>query len=137
MCVFNYLGYICRRSITESHCSFMFSLSWNWHTGFFNVFFLFHITLPRAVYKDANISTSLPIFFILFFIIANLVGMKWYLIVILFSLMTNWKESYDQPRQHVEKQRLILPTKVCLVKAMVFPVVMYGCESWTVKKAER
>ena len=32
---------------------------------------------------------------------------------------------------------LTLPTKVCLVKAMVFPVVMYGCESWTVKKAER
>ena len=29
-----------------------------------------------------------------------------------------------------------LPTKVCLVKAMVFPVVMYGCENWTVKKAE-
>ena len=31
---------------------------------------------------------------------------------------------------------IILPTKVLLVKAMVFPVVMYGCESWTVKKAE-
>ena len=31
---------------------------------------------------------------------------------------------------------MTLPTKVCLVKAMVFPVVMYGCESWTVKKAE-
>ena len=31
---------------------------------------------------------------------------------------------------------IILPTKVCLVKAMVFPVLMYGCESWTVKKAE-
>ena len=31
---------------------------------------------------------------------------------------------------------LVLPTKVCLVKAMVFPVVVYGCESWTVKKAE-
>ena len=31
---------------------------------------------------------------------------------------------------------IILPTKVCLVKAMVFPVVMYGCESWIVKKAE-
>ena len=30
-----------------------------------------------------------------------------------------------------------MPTKVCLVKAMVFPVVMYGCESWTIKKAER
>ena len=32
---------------------------------------------------------------------------------------------------------ITLPTNVCLVKAMVFPVVMYGCESWTVKKAER
>ena len=32
---------------------------------------------------------------------------------------------------------ITLPTKVCLVNAMVFPVVMYGCESWTVKKAER
>ena len=32
---------------------------------------------------------------------------------------------------------ITLLTKVCLVKAMVFPVVMYGCESWTVKKAER
>ena len=31
---------------------------------------------------------------------------------------------------------ITLPTKVCLVKAIVFPVVMYGCESWTVKKAE-
>ena len=32
---------------------------------------------------------------------------------------------------------ITLPTKICLVKAMVFPVVMYGCESWTMKKAER
>ena len=32
---------------------------------------------------------------------------------------------------------IILPMKVCLVKAMVFPVVMYGCESWTIKKVER
>ena len=32
---------------------------------------------------------------------------------------------------------IMLPTKVCLVRAMVFPVVMYGCESWTIKKAER
>ena len=31
---------------------------------------------------------------------------------------------------------ITLPTKVCLVKSMVFPVVMYGCESWTIKKAE-
>ena len=51
-------------------------------------------------------------------------------------MLTPWKESYDQPRQHTKKQRLTLPTKVHLIKAMVFPVVMYGCESWTVKKAE-
>ena len=31
---------------------------------------------------------------------------------------------------------ITLPTKVCLIKAMIFPVVMYGCESWTIKKAE-
>ena len=37
----------------------------------------------------------------------------------------------------VKSRDIILPTKVCLVKAMVFPVVTYGCESWTVKKAER
>ena len=36
-----------------------------------------------------------------------------------------------------KSKNITLPTKVCLVKAMVFPVVMYGCESWTVKKAER
>ena len=36
-----------------------------------------------------------------------------------------------------ESRDITLPTKVCLVKALVFPVVMYGCESWTVKKAER
>ena len=37
----------------------------------------------------------------------------------------------------LKSRDIILPTKVCLVKAMVFPVVMYGCERWTVKKAER
>ena len=52
-------------------------------------------------------------------------------------MLAPWKKSYDQPRQHIKKQRdIILPTKVCLVKAMVFPVVMYGCKSWTIKKAE-
>ena len=35
------------------------------------------------------------------------------------------------------KSKNVLSTKVCLVKAMVFPVVMYGCDSWTIKKAER
>ena len=49
-----------------------------------------------------------------------------------------WKKSYDQPRQQFLKNRdITLPTKVRLVKAMVFPVVVYGCESWTVKKAEQ
>ena len=38
--------------------------------------------------------------------------------------------------ESIFKSRDTLPTKVCLVKAMIFPVVMYGCESWTVKKAE-
>ena len=37
----------------------------------------------------------------------------------------------------LKSRDITLPTKVCLVKAMVFPVVMYGCESWAVKKAER
>ena len=37
----------------------------------------------------------------------------------------------------LKSRDVTLPTKLCLVKAMVFPVVMYGCESWTVRKAER
>ena len=48
----------------------------------------------------------------------------------------SWKESYDQPRQPIQNRDITLPTKVHLVKAMVFPMVIYGCESWTVKKAE-
>ena len=36
----------------------------------------------------------------------------------------------------LKSRDITLPSKVCLVKAMVFPVVMYGCESWTIKKAE-
>ena len=43
-----------------------------------------------------------------------------------------WKKSYDQPRLHTKKQRHYFVNK-----AMVFPVVMYGYESWTIKKAER
>ena len=48
-------------------------------------------------------------------------------------MLAPWKKSNYQPREHIKKQRHYF---VCLVKAMVFPVVMYGCESWTVKKAE-
>ena len=36
----------------------------------------------------------------------------------------------------LKSRDITLPTKICLVKVMVFPVVMYGCESWTIKKAE-
>ena len=48
-----------------------------------------------------------------------------------------WKKSYDKPRQHIKKQtHYYFADKSPLVKVMVFPVVMYGCESWTIKKAE-
>ena len=45
------------------------------------------------------------------------------------------EENYDQPRQHIKSRDITLPTKVHLVKAMVFPVVIYECESWTIKNA--
>ena len=47
-----------------------------------------------------------------------------------------WKKSYDQPRQLLRSRDITLLTNVHLVKAIVFPVVMYGCECWTIKKAE-
>ena len=47
-----------------------------------------------------------------------------------------WKKSYDQPRQHIKKQRHYFANKGSYSQAMVFPVLMYGCESWTIKKAE-
>ena len=53
------------------------------------------------------------------------------------KMLAPWKKCYDQPRQHIKKQRITLPTKVHLVKAMVFAVVMYRCDSWTIKKDER
>ena len=52
------------------------------------------------------------------------------------KMLIPWKKSYDKPRQHIKKWDITLPTKVCIVKAMVFPVVMYRCESWTIKKAK-
>ena len=51
-------------------------------------------------------------------------------------MLTPLKESYDQRRQHIQKQRHYFANKVHLVKAMNFPVVMYGRESWTINKAE-
>ena len=52
-------------------------------------------------------------------------------------MLVPWKKSYDQPRQHIKKQRHYFANKGLSFKAMVFPVVMYGCKSWTIKKAER
>ena len=54
-------------------------------------------------------------------------------------MLAPWKKSYDKPRllSRLKSRDVTLPTKVCLLKATVFPVVMYECESWTVKKAER
>ena len=51
-------------------------------------------------------------------------------------MLTPWKESYDNLDSILKSRDITLPTKVHLVKAMVFPVVMYECESWTIKKAE-
>ena len=51
-------------------------------------------------------------------------------------MLAPWKESYDKPRQHIKKQRHYFANKVHLVKAMVFPVVMYACESWIIGNAE-
>ena len=47
-----------------------------------------------------------------------------------------WKKNYDQPRKLIKKHRHFFAYKGLLVKAMAFPVVMYGCETWTIKKAE-
>ena len=51
-------------------------------------------------------------------------------------MLAPWKKSYDK-LSILKSRDIILLTKFCLVKAMVFPVVMYGCESWTIRKAER
>ena len=51
-------------------------------------------------------------------------------------MLAPWKKRYDQPRQNIKNQRHYFVDKFHLVKAVVFLVVMYGCESWTMKKAE-
>ena len=47
-----------------------------------------------------------------------------------------WKKSYDKPRQHIKKQGHYFANKIPSSQNVVFPVVMFGCESWTIKKAE-
>ena len=51
-------------------------------------------------------------------------------------MLAPWEESYDKPDSMLKIRSITLPTKVFTVKAMVLPVVMDGCESWSVKKAE-
>ena len=52
-------------------------------------------------------------------------------------MLTLWKKVMTNLDSILKSRDITLPTKLRLVKAMVFPVVMYGCESWTIKKAER
>ena len=49
-------------------------------------------------------------------------------------MLASWKKSYDKPESVLKSRDNALPANVCLDKAMVFPVVMYGCESWTILK---
>ena len=49
---------------------------------------------------------------------------------------TSWKESYDKPRQHIKKQRHHFANKGVYSQIFDFSRVMYGCESWTIKKTE-
>ena len=51
-------------------------------------------------------------------------------------MLAPWKKSFDKPRQHTKNQWHYFANKVCLVKTMVFPIIMYRYESWTIKKAE-
>ena len=51
-------------------------------------------------------------------------------------MLAPWKKSFDHLDSILKSRDITLPTKVHLVKTMVFPVVMYRCESWTIKKAE-
>ena len=54
----------------------------------------------------------------------------------IYKTFAPWKKSYDQPRQHIKKKRHYFAKKVCRVKTLVFLVVMYGCESWTIRMAK-
>ena len=52
------------------------------------------------------------------------------------KMLPPWKKNYDQPRQHIKKQRHYFAAKGLYNHAMIFPVVMYGCDSWTINKVE-
>ena len=50
------------------------------------------------------------------------------------KMLASWKKSYDQPRQHIKKQRYYFANKGLSSQSFGFSVVVYGCESWTIKK---
>ena len=52
-------------------------------------------------------------------------------------MLAPWRKIHDKPRQHIKNRDITFLTKVHIVKTMVFPVVMHGCESWTIKKTGR
>ena len=52
-------------------------------------------------------------------------------------MIASWQESCDKRGQRVKSKNITLPTEVCIVKAMLFPVVMYACKSWTDSKEGR
>ena len=52
------------------------------------------------------------------------------------KILAPWKKHYEKPWQHIKKQRCCFADRGLIVKVMVFPVVIYGCESWTVKRAK-
>ena len=62
---------------------------------------------------------------------------RWWLQPWNWKMLTPWKENYDQPRQHIKKQRQHFANKSPSSYSYISPVVMYGCESWTIKEAER
>ena len=61
----------------------------------------------------------------------------WTVTVAMKKTLAPWKESCDQPRQHIKKQSHHFPVKGLSSQSYGFPVVTYGCQSWTIKKAER
>ena len=61
---------------------------------------------------------------------------RWWLQPWKSKMLAPWKKIYDQVDSLLKSRDIILPTQVCPVKAMIFPVVKYWCKCWTVKKAE-
>ena len=51
-------------------------------------------------------------------------------------MLAPWQENYDKARQPIKSRDITLPTEIHIINGMIFPVVMYGCEHWTIKKAK-